>query len=257
MRIATLAAWTLVTSSLPAQPAFDVASVKPSTSRELGGVYNYPGGRVELRGCTVQYIIEQAFDIQPFELTGAPAWVQNERYDIDAKPPASSQSGQLKPPYAKAPLVEEQRQMLQSLLVDRFHLKYHRETREGSLYLLVKGNKPSKLATSLVDSKDKNAYPWAGGIHGGAIMGDGLAGTNETMEDLAQRLSPYLGRPVLNRTGISGSFDFRVEYPPEDGRQNVISVILTSVQELGLKLEASKGPVETIAIESITKPSAN
>src|SRR5258708_39023688 len=122
------------------------------------------------------------------------------------------------PPYPKAPRKQERRQLLQSLLVERFQLKYRRETREGPVYLLVKGNKALKLA----DSKDKDAYPWAGGIRGGMIMGDGLAGINESMEDLAKRLSRYLGRPVLDRTGLSGSFDFRSEYSSDDARSDVI-----------------------------------
>jgi uncharacterized protein (TIGR03435 family) len=91
--------------------------------------------------------------------------VQEDRYDIDAKPPASSKSSKSMPPYAKAPPNEEQRQMLQSLLVERFGLNYHRETREGPVYLLLKGNKALKL----VDAKEKNAYPWAGGIRGGGV----------------------------------------------------------------------------------------
>ena len=234
---------------------FEVASVKPSTpaTGELGGVHTYPGGRVAFRGCTLQYLIEQAFDLQPFQVSGGPGWMQAERYDIDAKPPASSTSGKSMPANTKTPPNEEQRQMLQSLLVERFGLKYHRETREGPVYLLLKGNKASKL----VDSKDKNAYPWAGGIRGGMITGDGLAGINESMQDLAKRLSPYLGRPVLDRTGISGSFDFRSEYSSDDVRPDVIAMILASVQDLGLKLAASKGPVDALVIEHAERPSAN
>jgi uncharacterized protein (TIGR03435 family) len=236
-----------------ATPEFEVASVKPATTREIGGVYTYPGGRVGFRGCTFQYLIEQAFNIQSFQVSGGPAWIEVERFDIDAKPPASSKSSQSMPPYSKAPPNDEQRQMLQSLLVERFQLKYHRETREGPVYLLVKGNKASKL----VDSKDKDAYPWAGGIRGGMIVGDGLAGTNESMADLAKRLSRYLGRPVLDRTGLSGSFDFRSEYSSDDARPDVITMILACVQDIGLKLEASKGPVDVTVIEHAEKPSAN
>jgi uncharacterized protein (TIGR03435 family) len=236
-----------------ATPEFEVASVKPWASREFGGVYTYPGGRVAFRGCTLQYLIEQAFNLRPFQVSGGPGWMQNERYDIDAKPPASSKSSQSMPPYPKAPPNEEQRQMLQSLLVERFQVKYHRETREGPVYLLVTRNKALKL----VDSKDKSAYPWAGSLGGGGISGDGLAGINESMEDLAKRLSPYLGRLVLDRTGLSGSFDFKVQYASADPRPDVISMILASVHDLGLKLESSKGPVEGVVIEHAEKPSAN
>jgi uncharacterized protein (TIGR03435 family) len=236
-----------------ARPEFEVASVKPATSRELNGLHVYPGGRVECNGCILQYLIEEAFDIQGFQLGGGPAWMVADRYDIEAKPPASSMSSHSNPPYSKAHPNEEQRQMLQSLLMDRFQLKYHRETKEGPVYLLVRGKKPLRME----DSKDKGAYPWSGSLRGGAIMGDGLAGTNESMADLAWRLRSYLGRPVLDRTGLSGSYDFRVEYQVDGPQPDVISMIMATLQDLGLKLEVSRGPIETIVIEHAAKPSAN
>src|SRR5262245_54646929 len=78
--------------SKDARPQFEVASVKPSASRELGGVYIFPGGRMAFRGCTPQYLIELAFSVQPFQVSGGPGWLRDERYDIDTKPPASAQS---------------------------------------------------------------------------------------------------------------------------------------------------------------------
>ena len=78
----------------------------------------------------------------------------------------------------------EQRQMLQSLLVDRFRLQYRRETRDGPVYLLVRGKKPLKMT----DAKDKNGFSWSGGLGGGMVDGDGMAGENESMDDLARRL---------------------------------------------------------------------
>jgi len=236
-----------------AQPAFEVASIKPSTSREMGGIHVYPGGRMEFRGCTLHYLIEQAFSVQDFQLSGGPGWIQSERYDIDAKPPASSKSSQYMPPYSKAPVLEEQREMLVSLLVDRFEFKYHRDTREGQVYLLVKGNKPLNMK----DAEDKNGYPWAGSPRGGMLEGDGIQGANESMADLAWRLSPYLGRPVLDQTGISGSFDFLIRYTPDTDHPDIVNMILMVVQDLGLKLQPSRGAVETILIDHIAKPSAN
>jgi Protein of unknown function (DUF3738) len=128
------------------------------------------------------------------------------------------------PPYSKAPMNAEQRRMLQSLLAERFRLEYRRESREGPVYLLVKGKAVETV--------------------------------NESMEDLARRLSRYLGRPVLDQTEVSGSFDFRVEYSA-DRPADVISTIMTCIKELGLNLSRSKGPVATIVIERIEKPSAS
>jgi uncharacterized protein (TIGR03435 family) len=236
-----------------AAPAFEVASVKLWATREIGGVHPYAGGRIEFRGCTLQYLIQQAFDLQPFQVSGGPGWMLSERYDIDAKAPASSKSSSVIPASSKSALTDEQRQMLQSLLTERFQLKVRQETKEGPVYLLVRGNKPLKMT----DSKDKGAYPWAGGPSGGMIMGDGLAGINEPMDDLAKRLSPYMGRPVLDRTGISGSFDFQTEYSSTEARPDVVTMILVTVQDIGLKLESSKGPVEALVVERLEKPSEN
>ena len=77
------------------------------------------------------------------------------------------------------------------------------------------------------------------------------------MAMIAKRLSPYLGWPVLDQTGLSGSFDFRSEYPPDEGRPDVVAMILASVQDLGLKLGTAKGPVDGIVIEHAERPSAN
>jgi uncharacterized protein (TIGR03435 family) len=143
--------------------------------------------------------------------------------------------------------------MLQTLLADRFQLKFHRETKERPIYLLAKRNKAVKLQ----DAKDKNEYPWAGSVGGGAISGDGLAGTNISMAQLAKRLSQSLGHLVLDQTGLTGSFDFRFEYHSDDPHPDQISSIITSVQGIGLKLESSKGPVETIVIDRAEKPSEN
>jgi uncharacterized protein (TIGR03435 family) len=143
--------------------------------------------------------------------------------------------------------------MLQALLVDRFHLKYAIESKEGPVYLLVKTNRELKLS----EAKDKNEYPWAGSVAGGAISGDGLRGTNITMAQLAERLSPYMGRPVLDQTGLTGPYDFRFEYHGDERTNDLISTVLTSVQALGLKLETGRGPVRTLVIQSVQKPAAN
>jgi uncharacterized protein (TIGR03435 family) len=143
--------------------------------------------------------------------------------------------------------------MLRSLLIDRFQLKYQRVSREGPIYLLVKSGK--KLG--LQPPKDLNGFPWVGNPGGGMINGDGLAGENSSMPLLAKRLSRYVARPVLDQTAIDGSFDFRFDYAAGDQKPDVIATIFTSLQGLGLKLASARGPVETIMITSIEKPSEN
>ena len=237
----------------PASPAFEVASVVVSTGTEMNGFYTYPGGRVACHGCDIRYLLQNAFNVQGYQLSGAPMRNASDRYDIEAKPPAASKASQAMPPNPKTAPNEEQRQMLQSLLVERFRLQYHRDDQEGPVYGLIRRGGPLHME----DSKDKTAYPWSGGLSGGAIMGYGMSGQNESMPDLAWRLSRYLEKPVIDRTCLTGSFDFRAEYSGDEERPDVVSMILTTVQQLGLKLEPSRGPVETIVVERLEKPSAN
>jgi uncharacterized protein (TIGR03435 family) len=254
--IALLAPTPLSGQDTNSRPAFEVASVKlagPNENPMGRGIFTFPGGRITANKCTLAKLIEEAFDIQPFQLSGGPHWINNDRYDIVAKPPASSQSSRANPTEPKTSMNAEQRQMLQTLLVDRFRLRYHTETKEGPVYLLVRSGKELDMQ----EAKKKDGYPWAGGLGGGGITGDGLAGMNETMDDLCRRLAPYLGRPVLNKTGLHGAFDFKFSYSSGDPNPDVISVILESVQAIGLKLEGAKGPVGTLVIDSAEKPSEN
>lgn len=229
-------------------PAFEAASLRPANPPiGLIGLFTYPGGRIRVRQYTLEMLIEDAFNIRSFQIQGGPAWMSENRYDIDAVPPASSISSKSNPPYAKAPPNDEQREMLQSLLADRFQLKTHRETRQGPIYLLLRTSRKLNLQAP----KDTNGFPWAG------ILNEGLAGENISMPVFATRLSGYLRRPVIDQTGLKGSFDFKCDYPPEGPDADMLSLILTSVTEIGLKLEAAKGPVEMIVIDHAERPSVN
>jgi uncharacterized protein (TIGR03435 family) len=244
----------LVLPALHAQASFEVASLKPSSPKtRTFGLYTWPGGRITGENCTLEYLIEQAYDILPFQISG-PNWVHEDRFDLEARPPASSKSSRSNPSNDKLPPNDEQRQMLQVLLADRFALKYHKETREATVYLLTRNKKDLKLQPS----KDADAYPWAGSARGGAPFAQGIAGTNITMALFAKRLSAALGHPVLDQTGIEGSFDFKSDYIADNPQDpDIVASILTSIQGLGLKLESGKGPVETIVIDHAEKPSAN
>ena len=235
------------------QTAFEVASVKPTASRYINTMSTYPGGRITCQGCWLQYLIMEAFDVQPYQIVGGPGWLKNDRFDLEARPPAGSRASRANPPLSKLPMIDEQREMLQALLADRIQLKYHREEREGTVYLLVKTNKKLKLEPA----KDKEAYPWAGAPQGGGFGSNGVAGTNITMPQLAARLSHVLERPVIDQTGLDGPYDFKYEYAADDANQDRATAILTSMQGLGLKLESGKGPVKTIVIERAEKPSGN
>ena len=240
-----------------AQPSFEIVSVKPAGPDGPAdtGLYTYPGGRIRANNYTLLYLILDAFLVEPFQVSGGPRWMSEDRFNIEAKPPASSESSKANPYSPKAPPNEEQRQMLQSLLADRFQLRWHREKKDGPVYLLRRG----KNALRLEQPKDKNAYHWAGSNTGGSINGDGLAGTNISMPELAERLSGWLRRPVLDQTGLTGSYDFKYQFSNDSPGEHPdpVFVLMASVQAIGLKLEAGRGPVETIVIDKAEKPSAN
>jgi uncharacterized protein (TIGR03435 family) len=166
--------------------------------------------------------------------------------------------------------------MLQALLADRFQLKVHREIKQGPVYLLVRGNNALKLEAP----KDKSSLSWAGSVEGGPINGDGIAGINISMPELATRLSGFLGRPVLDRTGLEGSFDFKLKDATGDGASSAIGglpaggpkaggllpddpasrlmySLFAAIKGIGLRLDQGKAPVETIAIDHVEKLSEN
>lgn len=243
-------------------PEFEVASVRPSgpDMREINGFYTYPGGRVVGHGCTVEYLVMIAYNVQLFRISGGPSWTQvlsEERFELEAKPPESSRSAHWETNSPKIGPGEEERQMLQSLLAERFKLQVHREVKQGPVYILRLGAERKKL--KLTPPKDKEGYPWAGSIAGGLPGGDGLRGTNISMPELAGRLSSWLERPVLDETGLKGSFDFEIHSDDEDvnSRIDVTTSIVSSLKGVGLNLSPAKGPVETIVIDHVERPSEN
>jgi len=233
-------------------PQFEIATVKsPGPQDRVMALYNYPGGRVVISLYTFALLVHEALDVQRFQIVGAPAWIDSEPFMIEAKPPASSQLSSFTPSNREAPLIEEQRQMLLALLIDRFRLKFHRESKEGVVYLLTRG--PRALA--LERPKHPEYRMFFAGLLGG---GNGtVSGGNATTEFIASQLSRSMGGPVLDRTDLTGSFDFTLEnvYDPEE--HDLVTIAQSTVRALGLKLERSRGPVETIVIDHLEKPSAN
>lgn len=246
--------WLLLTALAFQQPVFEVATVKPTPPemRILGYLMSGPGGRVVGIRCPLELLLMTALDVRRYQLKGGSDWVHTEHFDIDARPPASSAAS--KSTLRRAPLNDEQRQMLLALLVDRFQLKYHRETQEGPVYYLVRTKKKLKLEEP---KHPDHVGGWAGDPEGGIFGGGGIAGDNISMPQFAARLSGYLERPVVDRTGLQGSYDFLVKYDTDDATPDVTASILVSIQELGLKLESGKGPVETIVIDRAERPSGN
>jgi uncharacterized protein (TIGR03435 family) len=240
-------------------PQFDVATIKPFGKSGMVGILAYPGGRVVAGHSNLRDLLMYACNIQRYQVAGGPAWADADYFNIEAKPPDSSPSAKLNPSSPKLPMSDEQRQMLLALLIERFQLKFHVESREGPVYVLERGTGDLKLDPP----KDPNTFPWVGGLEGGAITwGTGVAGQNVSMPLLAERLSRYIERPVIDKTGITGSFDFKFRTNDLDPtvpvtRDDVISSIFASIKGIGLKLVPAKAPIVTIVIDHAEQPSPN
>lgn len=246
MRFLILATLTAVAAL--GQPAFEVASVKPSTEHDrIIGLFTYPGGRVTATNYTLKMLIHEAYHIEEFRILGGPRWAGEDRYNIEAKPPASSESSKWAPANMKTPPNPEMQLMLQTLLADRFQLKVHTETKKESIYALVAAKGGPKLK-----SPDETKQPFV------SFLPHGLLGQNATMDQLVERLARIFGRPVLNQTGIQGNFDFLIDYPPDDAATDHTVLLLSAIQDqLGLKLETQPGSVDVLVIDRAEKPSAN
>jgi uncharacterized protein (TIGR03435 family) len=234
-------------------PVFDAVSIKPAAVRDqqTNTIYAYPSGRIFCAHCTLQFLTSLAFGLGDWQVTGGNEWTRlagNTRYDIEATVPEGFQSTT-----SKAPLTDDQRQMLKALLMDRFRLEGHRETRSDTVYIMQKGDQQLKLVPPLHPWESH----WAGGAGGGAIgIATGIAGKNISMPELAARISSVIKRPVLDQTALPGSFDF--EYRPEDAANNdVTDAVVTSMRGIGLKLTPAIGPVEVLVIDHAEPPAQN
>lgn len=236
---------------------FEVASVKPNKSGDgRVGIRIAPGGRWTATNLPLVEFLQIAFDLRPGQMTGAPGWIRGESFDIEAKLPAEL-GANLKP--------DELRPYLQTLLAQRFGLKFHREKKEMTVYALVVNKGGIKM---------KESDPAARGPM--MRMGRGqLTGNKIAMDMLAMNLSRQTGRPVLNETGLTGTYDFELTFAPEAPAgpggpggpgggggepppNSEAPTVFTAVQEqLGLKLESRKAPVDLFVIDEIKRPEEN
>ena len=231
---------------------FDAATIKPPDPKapdRNAGFYGYPGGRVFFGGY-IKWLVEFAFNLQDYQLAGGPNWVSSQWFEINAVPPETSPSRNIK--LQNAEPTSEQRLMLQSLLRDRFGFKYHLEMKKGEVYILSRGSR----ALQLKSPKDPAADPRAVVIMKGGIADGEAEGTNTTTDYLAIRLSRYLQLPVLNQTGIRGSYDYYL--PPDDAEnKDPVVAVLSAVDRLGLKIKRGRGPIQSLVIDHIEMPSEN
>jgi uncharacterized protein (TIGR03435 family) len=256
LRVASLAL--LVSCAAFGQPAFEVASVKP-TAHPYGSIdlAPYPGGRLSATCYTLRQLIHDAYDLEMYRILGGPHWLDEDRFDVEAKPPASSELSKWMPESRRTPLKPEMRLMLQTLLADRFQLKVHMENNQEAVYALTVAKGGPKLKPP-----DETKQPFVSfgrtGAPGQEAVSNLLIGQNATMAQLVERLATILKRPVSDRTSLPGHFDFKIEYAGVDEQLGVAPPLPSALQEqTGLKLETQPGSVEVLVIDRAEKPSGN
>ena len=233
-------------------PEFAVATIKPGSINYLG-VYVKPGGRVSAGQCVVRYLVMEAFHVSSSEVIGGPEWIDSARFDIEAIPPDDSPARQYHPISDNSPLTDDQRLMLQALLRDRFGLKYHVEKLQKPVFFLQRSGKPLRL----LPPKDPKGFTFMGVNVYSDGKGDGeIEATNTTMSFTALRLSEILERTVIDRTGLTGSYDFHVE-APEAENADIRDATFEGMKKLGLELKPGKAPVDTIVIDDVSRPTPN
>jgi uncharacterized protein (TIGR03435 family) len=223
------------------QQAFEVAAIH----RNLSGGQNtnikiLDGGRLSITNASVKTLIRNAYGILSFQLANEPPWIDTDMYDIEAKTgnPDRIAEDELKP-------------LLQNLLAERFHLRVHRETREGTVYALYVDKSGPKFK--------EHPGPPENGMNTSKHPGKArMTGTAASMAILTSNLGNQLGRFAVDETGLNGGFDFTLEWDPDQSSDSTGPSIFTSLREqLGLRLESRKGAIEMLVIDGVEKASEN
>lgn len=256
--------------------SFEVASVKPSDAGSRNTMVNItPNGGFRATNVNMRFLIGVAYHIQNFQISGGPAWMSSQMYDIEAKSTAGGPGADIRrmSDAQRNEFEKHWRSKLQGLLADRFRLAIHRETKEMPVYELVVAKGGPKLTAAPPDY-DQPRQPKGEGRGEGMRMRPGqFEGFGATLPMLAQSLSDATSHKVVDKTGITGTYNFKLDWTPEPGQmvpppgpENETlpppdptgPSIFTAVEEqLGLKLEPTKGPVEILVIDRVEKPSAN
>jgi uncharacterized protein (TIGR03435 family) len=265
-----------------APAAFDVASVKPNKSGEGRIGFAFPQGGVTATNLPLKALIIQAYKLQDYELINLPDWAANERFDITARTSNVQASG------------EDRLLMLRTLLEERFKLAMHPERREMAMFSLVFARDDKRLGpnitTSSVDCEARSRQPAPAGPPPAPIVGSGTplpeCGVSMGMmpsesvvnagglafTDLVRLIATNLGRPVVDRTGLTGRFNLRMRFqstmpglpgmplPPRQtplgsSAESTAPSLTTAVQEqLGFKLESGREPVPVQVVDRVERP---
>ena len=271
-------------------PAFEVASIKPNNSGDGRVMMQMQPGQFRATNITLRLLIRNAYRLQDFQISGGPSWMASDHYDLIAKMPDGFQPPPGPPPPGSGPGPLEL--MLRGLLAERFKLTVHNETKDSSIYALIVARSDGKLGPALKKSEIDCAAQLAAArgrgrgpmppppgppqpgesIPCGIRIGPGALTMGGTpLSQFANSLGMFAGRIVLDRTGLAGNYDINLTWTPDqmprpagDGPPPLINGVavdpngpslFTAVQEqLGLKLDSQRGPVETLVVDRAEKP---
>jgi uncharacterized protein (TIGR03435 family) len=226
-------------------PAFEAASVKPRKVDDGSSSWNTRPGYVVMRNQTLKKLVAIAYSVPDDRVSGGPKWIGSDSFDIEAR--------------AAAPVKDQELLlMLQNMLVERFHLAVHRESKTASGYFLI----PAKGGIKIHPDETDGRSGWNGGR--GKIVAQRVS-----MAKLAESLTRMLGAPVVDMTNSKARYSFTLEWTPENERQKATadgilpdapigaSLFTVLAQDLGLRLESKKLPVEVIVIDKAEQPDEN
>jgi len=244
----------LAVTCLAQAQVYEVASIKPSVGGGPAGPRTSAGGRLNATNTTLKSLIEFAWNVRSYQISGGPPWLDSAGWDIVANPETPVNPSQAN--------IDHFRAMMRSLLEDRFKLAVHTEEKSLPVYALVASKGGTKLKPA-----DGPAAPTDGRLH----MSNGqLIGQKIGLRFVVQMLSEYLGRPVTDRTGLTGFYDLKLQWTPDPTERALPSdagqtppdpagpTLFTAIKEqLGLKLESDKAPVRVLIIDKAEKASEN
>jgi uncharacterized protein (TIGR03435 family) len=247
-------------ATLPAVPrpkfdTFEVATIKPVDPDAKAGRYIIMQGtnRFVEKAYSLKLLIAAAYDLNPRTISGGPGWIESDHYDIVAVTP-----GEVRPTH------DEQMSMLRTLLTERFKLGFHREEKVFSIYELKVAKNGPKLKVSTAPPDDPPAL--ISTVYPQRIV---MPARNVTMSDLARLMQrAILDRPVVDKTGLTGRYDFDLEWAPDETQfggevpaaptEAQAAPLFSAIQQqLGLRLEATRGPVQALVVDKAERPSAN
>ena len=258
------------------RPQFEVASIKRNRSGELNRGVSTPRGRFIGRNLLIRPSIAWAYRIPSFQVIGGPGWLDSDDYNIEAKVD-EAETEKIEKLYSLQRR-DQIRLMLRSLFAERFQLKVSHQTREGPAYALVVTKDGPKFRGQIPGDESSKGVTVPSGVtsrsHAMGAGPGGLRGLGISMAELAGSLSGQVGRPVLDQTGLKGVYDILLHWTPEPGAMVLgrgnsgadaapladisgPSIFAAIQEQLGLKLEPTKAPMEMIVIDHIERPSEN